>query len=65
MANCKYRAMYNGKETVIEAEGLWPATQKARDHFKPPKSKQHMVHCTLIELDGEPVSLFNSNAELG
>lgn len=61
----KYKAYFNNREDTVESDTLWGAVQKARQLFKPAKSKEHMVHCVLIEKDGDPVSLFNSNAELG
>lgn len=46
-----YKAFYNGKEKDIYAETSYEAQQKAIDHFKPPKSKKHMVHVGLCEKD--------------
>ena len=51
----KYIGFFNRNETVIEADTLLEAKNKAIDHFKPTKSKRHMVHVHLAEKDGEPV----------
>jgi hypothetical protein len=51
-----YIALYQGKRTEIYAGGLYQAQQKALEHFKPPKSKRHLVTVHLAEIDGEPVT---------
>ncbi len=51
-----YIAFYNGKQHEVHADTLFEAKQKAVAHFKPPKSKQHMVHVVLAEKDGQPVT---------
>ena len=50
-----YKGFYNGKETDIYATSLYEAKLKAVEFFKPPKSKQHMVHVHLCELNGKQV----------
>lgn len=50
-----YIAFYNQKRFEVYAETLFEAKDKAIAHFKPPKSKQHMVTVMLAEKDGEPV----------
>ena len=45
----QYACFYNGKETEISAAGLYEATLKAIDHFKPPKSKRHMIRVVFIQ----------------
>lgn len=55
---------YFGDKTVeITADGMYPAKVKAIAHFKPAKSKQHMVHGVLCEVDGEQVT--HSTASVG
>lgn len=49
----KYIAFYDGAQVEIEAESLYGAKLKAVAHFKPKKSKEHMVHVHLYQRDGE------------
>ena len=58
-----YKAFYSGKEADIYAVNLLQAKVKAIDHFKPPRSKQHMVHVHLCEKDGE--TILHSTASVG
>ena len=51
----KYVCFYNSKEIVVESDTQYHAVLEARKQFKPPKSKEHMVHAVLAEKDGEPV----------
>lgn len=44
-----YLAFYNGKQAGFDATSLLAAKNMAVGHFKPPKSKQHMVHVYLAE----------------
>lgn len=61
-----YDAGFNNKKTQVQAPSLYAAKLAAIAHFKPAKSKEHMVWVVLVQkADGEAVSLFNSNAELG
>lgn len=61
-----YRAGFNNSETTVRAASLYAAKLAAVAHFKPRKSKEHMVWVVLSEkADGEQVSIFNSNADLG
>jgi len=60
-----YKAFYEGREAEVKAESLYAAKLEAIALFKPKKNKSHMVSVLLVEKDGEPVSLFNSNADLG
>lgn len=53
---CGYVAFYNGKRHELYAESLYAAKLKAIDHFKAPKSKQHMVSVVLAEKDGKEVT---------
>jgi hypothetical protein len=50
-----YVCFYEKKRIEVHAETLYAATLKAKEQFKPPKSKQHMVHCVLAEKDGVQV----------
>ena len=51
-----YIFFYNGQRVEVYAATLYEAKVKAVAHFKPPKSKQHMVHGALAEKNGTPVS---------
>jgi hypothetical protein len=51
-----YIFFYNGKRIELHAASLYEAKVKALDIFKPPKSKAHMVHGTLAEIDGKEVT---------
>jgi hypothetical protein len=52
----KFVAMYNGKETVVEADDLYKAKQKAIQYFKVRKSQEHRVYVMLAEReDGSEV----------
>lgn len=42
-----YMAFYEGKQFDLYASSLLDAKEKAVKHFKPPKSKKHMVHVYL------------------
>ena len=50
-----YVCFYNGKRWECHAESSYKAQQLAVAHFKPPKSKQHMVSVVLAEKDGKEV----------
>lgn len=52
----KFKAMYNTKETVIEAKDLHEAKQKAIQYFKVRKSQEHRVYVMLVQReDGSEV----------
>ena len=51
-----YIFFYNDKRLEVYAETLYAAQLKAIEHFKPPKSKRHMVHGMLAEKNGEQVT---------
>lgn len=51
-----YIAFYNDKRHELHATSLFDAKTKAVAHFKPPKSKAHMVSVVLAEKDGKPVT---------
>ena len=44
-----YKVFYNGKSVDVYAETLLAAHQRGLEHFKPAKSKRHMVHAHLCE----------------
>lgn len=50
-----YIFFYNNKRVELYAESLYDAKLKAVAHFKPPKSKQHMVHGALAEINDKPI----------
>lgn len=54
-AKLGYAAFYNGKTYGLYANSLLDAKNKAVEHFKVPKSKQHMVSVILAEKDDKPV----------
>lgn len=48
---------YNQQRIEVYAPTLLEAKERAVTHFKPPKSKRHMVHGMLAEAeDGSPVT---------
>lgn len=54
--DCGYVFFYFGTRIEVYAPSLYRATEIAVAHFKPPKSKRHMVHGMLAETaDGKPV----------
>jgi hypothetical protein len=62
----KYRAFFSGKQHDLTAPSLLAAKQAAVEHFKPRKRAEHMVSVVLVGRDdGSPVSLHESNADLG
>jgi len=51
-----YLAMWNGKTLEIRnASSLYDAKKKAIAHFRPPKSKEHMVLVHPAEKNGKPI----------
>jgi hypothetical protein len=51
-----YVAMYNGRQVDVWADTSFQATERARNYFKPPKSKRHLVHVVLAEQNGQQVT---------
>ena len=51
----RYVCFYAGKRWECNASSMFDAKEKAVAHFKPPKSKQHMVSAVLAEKDGKQV----------
>ena len=49
-----YICFYNGKRWETHATSQYAAKLAAVAYFKPPKSKAHMVHAHLAEVDGMP-----------
>jgi len=58
-----YIFYFGNKQVEITADGMYAAKLKAIAHFKPAKSKQHMVHGVLCELAGAQVT--HSTASVG
>lgn len=50
-----YLAFFNGKQLDVRAASSYAAQQKAIAHFKPAKSKAHLVSVHLCEKAGAPV----------
>lgn len=62
----KYKGYFDGKTMDdFEAPSLYAAKVKALEHFKPSKKKSGLVSVVLVEVDGRPVGLFQSNADFG
>ena len=61
--NCGYVAYFLGKEAEVYANTKLAALDLAVSFFKPAKSKRHMVHVMLAEVDGQPV--IHSTAAIG
>ncbi len=54
--DCGYMAFYSRQQIELYAPSLYEAKQQAVKHFRPAKSKEHMVHVYLAETsDGTPV----------
>jgi len=51
-----YVAFFNGKRHELDAESLYAAKTAAVAHFKPTKSKAHLVSVVLAEVGGQPVT---------
>ena len=52
---CGYIAMFNGKKANVWADSSHQAQQRAIEHFKPAKSKRHMVHVYIATNEGTEV----------
>ena len=50
-----YVAMFNQKETEIQAESQWDAVQQARTKLKVPKSKVGLLSVMLAAKGNKPV----------
>jgi hypothetical protein len=61
MSTYGYIALYQDKRTELYASSLYEAKVKALEHFKPPKSKRHLVTVHLAEADGETVTQVITN----
>ncbi len=48
-----YIAFYNGRTFEVYSNTYDEARKAAMEHFKPPKSKKHMVTVMLAEKDGK------------
>lgn len=51
-----YIALYQSERYELSAASQYQAKLAALDHFKPPKSKRHLVSVHLAEKDGETVT---------
>lgn len=51
-----YICFYASKQVELKAETSYDAQLKAVAHFKPPRSKQHLVHVLLAKRDGKPIT---------
>ena len=49
-------AFFNGKQAEVWADSAYQAQERAKDFFKPAKSKRHLVHVALAELNGQEVT---------
>ena len=56
-----YIALYGDKRWELHADSQYAAKQAADAHFKPPKSKRHLVTVHLAEKDGETVTQVITN----
>jgi hypothetical protein len=52
-----YKAFFGNREAEVYANTAYAALVLAQNHFKPSKSKRHLVHVRLCELAGIPVTL--------
>lgn len=50
-----YIGFYNCKRVELYAENQFAAREAALAFFRPPKSRNHMVHVVLAEIEGKPV----------
>ena len=50
-----YVCFYGGKRWECYASSMFAAKEEAVAHFKPQKSKRHMVSVVLAETDGKQV----------
>lgn len=51
-----YVCFYESKRFECHAADLYSAKLAAIEHFKPPRSKRHMISVTLAEVDGKPIT---------
>ena len=52
---CGYVAHFGGKTAEVWADSSYRASELAVAHFKPAKSKRHLVSVTLAEVNGKTV----------
>jgi hypothetical protein len=60
---CGYIAFFDGRSAEVWADTSLQAKERAVAYFKPAKSKKHMVHVAIAEVEGTPV--VHSTAEFG
>ena len=58
-----YIAFFNNRKVEVYADTRFKAQELAVAHFKPAKSKRHMVHVVIAESQGQPV--IHSTASIG
>lgn len=51
-----YIALFGDRRHELYAGSLYEAQQRAVEHFKPARSKRHLVSVTLAEVDGQVVT---------
>ncbi len=51
-----YITIYNGEKFEVHANTNYEAQKKAIEHFKPPKSKKHLITVYLCETNNEQVN---------
>ena len=51
-----YVCLFNGKRFECHAETTFQAQQKAIEHFRPTKSKRHLVFVMLAEKNSQQVT---------
>lgn len=59
-----YLCFYDFKEHLVKAASSYEAQQIAVKHFKPPKSKSHMVHVHLVKEETNDLQHGNSGYSL-
>lgn len=50
-----YVAFYQNQRHEIHAPTMYAAVRAALEHFKPPRSKKHLVHVVLAETPADDV----------
>jgi hypothetical protein len=53
MSTLGYIALYRGQRYELHADSAYQAQAAAIEHFKPPKSKRHLITVHLAEKDGQ------------
>lgn len=53
---CGYVVFFEGRRAEVWADTIVQAVDRARAHWKPAKSRRHLVHAVLAVRDGEQVT---------